>query len=251
MRIISGISLALLFAAGAIAQNRGGFVNPQPFVRGSFGNVVFPGGTSAFPGTQRSFGNVVFPGGSGPRLVVPFSVTDPTFLARPGSAGRLPRGSEGLLLGSRRRGSSAWLAPYAVPVYVGGFYDNPYLGDGEAPPPPQPGYGPQQPNIVVVYPPLQQPMVLSPNDDSGTASTGAPAPETQPAAEQPAVPESEHYLIAFKDRTIYAAVAFWVDGDTLHYFTAGNTHNQVSLSLVDRQLTQQLNREMGIDLRLP
>jgi hypothetical protein len=28
-------------------------------------------------------------------------------------------------------------------------------------------------------------------------------------------------------------------------------HNQVSISLVDRQLTEQLNRERNVDVRLP
>jgi len=46
-------------------------------------------------------------------------------------------------------------------------------------------------------------------------------------------------------------VAYWVDGDTLHYFLPGNTHNQVSLALVDRDLTQRLNRESGVEVHLP
>ena len=54
-------------------------------------------------------------------------------------------------------------------------------------------------------------------------------------SEQPVEPT--HYLIAFKDKSIYSAVAYWVDGDTIHYFTAGNTHNQASVSLIDRDLT--------------
>jgi hypothetical protein len=58
-------------------------------------------------------------------------------------------------------------------------------------------------------------------------------------------------LIALKDHTIYSAIAYWVDGSTLHYFTSGNTHNQVSLPLVDRDLTQRLNRESGLQLSLP
>jgi endonuclease YncB( thermonuclease family) len=95
-------------------------------------------------------------------------------------------------------------------------------------------------------------MVMSPYPDAaGVATAGPPAPEIQPAAGPPATPEPETYLIAFKDRTIYSAVAFWVDGDTLHYFTSGNMHNQASLSLVDKELTQRLNKELGIDLRLP
>ena len=75
-----------------------------------------------------------------------------------------------------------------------------------------------------------------------------------PAAPTPAEPEpaeSNRYLLAFKDHTIYSAVAYWVDGDTLHYFTTGNTHNQASISLIDRELTERLNRELGIDFKLP
>jgi endonuclease YncB( thermonuclease family) len=63
--------------------------------------------------------------------------------------------------------------------------------------------------------------------------------------------EPSHYLIAFKDHSVYSAVAYWVDGDTLHYFTSGNTHNQVSVSLVDRDLTERLNKESGLELKLP
>ncbi|MBZ5579708.1 MAG: hypothetical protein LAP40_24395 [Acidobacteriia bacterium] len=235
MKVAVGFGAAVLLAAIAGAQNRGGVINPQPFVQGSFGNIVFPGGTSTMPGIQRTFGNAVFPGGGGPRLVVPFSANDPTLRARPGVVG--PGGLRGLS-GSRRRNGA--LVPYALPVFVGGFYDNPYLPDPAAP---------QQPNIVVIYPPAQQPVILN----SAAASDFAPAeaPVTRPAEAEPASPEPEHYLIAFKDRTIYAAVAYWVDGDTLHYFTAGNTHNQVSLSLVDKALTERLNQESGTDLRLP
>jgi len=158
MKIVRGIGLVLLFAAAVGAQPRGGLVSPQPFVAGSFGNVLFPGGSSALPGIQRGFGNVVFPGGAGPGLVFPFSATDPAFLARPGVAGA--RFGRGFGNGFGRRGGNVVLAPYPVPVYVGGFYDNPYLGaDGQ----PQQVAPPQaQPNIVVVYPPLQQPMVLRP-----------------------------------------------------------------------------------------
>lgn len=248
MKIVRGIGLVFLFAAAIGAQQRGGLVSPQPFVAGSFGNVLFPGGSSALPGIQRGFGNVVFPGGAGPRLVVPFSATDPRFLGRPGVAGA--RFGRGFGDGFGRRGVNVVLAPYPVPVYVGGFYDNPYLGaDGQ---PQQVAPQQPQPNITVVYPPLQQPMVMSPYPDAaGVAAAGPPAPEIQPAAGPPAAPEPETYLIAFKDRTIYSAVAFWVDGDTLHYFTSGNMHNQASLSLVDKELTQRLNKELGIDLRLP
>src|SRR5579872_1130980 len=161
MKALGGAVLAILLVTGVWGQNRGGFVNPQPFVQGTFGNAVFPGGTSAIPGVTRTFGNAVFPSGAGfPRLIVPGAVTDPTFLARPGAAGSgfgRPVGR----VGGGRRGNNAVVLPYAVPVYVGGFYDNPYVGDGAAPPP-----QPQQPNVIVVYPPMQQPLVYNPSADN-------------------------------------------------------------------------------------
>jgi hypothetical protein len=60
-----------------------------------------------------------------------------------------------------------------------------------------------------------------------------------------------HYYIALKDHHIYLAVAYWVEKDTLHYFLPGNTHNQVSLALVDHDLTRRLNRESGTEVTLP
>ena len=75
-------------------------------------------------------------------------------------------------------------------------------------------------------------------------------PRNQTVQEEPPA-EQEHYLIAFKDRSIYSAIAYWVDGDTLHYFTAGNTHNQASVSLVDRELTKKLNGDSGREIKLP
>ena len=66
-----------------------------------------------------------------------------------------------------------------------------------------------------------------------------------------AAPESPMYLVALKDHTIYATPAYWIEGDTLHYVTGQNMHNQVSLDLVDRELTSRLNRERSVDFRLP
>ena len=42
-----------------------------------------------------------------------------------------------------------------------------------------------------------------------------------------------------------------MDGDTIHYFTAGNKHNQASVSLIDRELTGRLNRPSGLEVTLP
>lgn len=245
MKALAGCVFVLLLSIAGWAQPRGGIVNPQPFVQGSFGNVIFPGGTAALPGVHRTLGNAVFPSGAGfPNLVVPGSVTDPTYLSR--RFGRQTNGPFGQYgqFGSRR--NNALLMPYAYPVYVGGFYDNPYVGgdpSAAVPPPSQ-----QAPNITVIYPPMQQPVTVAPPPED---LASAPSDNSQTASSEPAPSAAQQYLIAFKDHTIYSAVAFWVDGDTLHYFTSGNTHNQVSLSLIDKALTERLNRESGIDMHLP
>jgi hypothetical protein len=242
MRIFGGLGLTFLLSAVAFGQGYHSFFSPQPTLQGGFGNVVYPGGTSATnPAIQRSYGNVVYPGGGGPRLNVPLSNQGPAPLLPTFGVANL-----GPSVG-QRRSSRRSSAIYAVPVYVGGYggyyggsygsnYDNPYPGDATAGAP-----GPQQPNVIVVYP--QGP------PDRSQAFAPPQQPYEEPAAADAV--EAPHYLIAFKDHTIYSAIAYWVDGDTLHYFTSGNTHNQVSLSLVDRDLTERLNRESGSDLRLP
>jgi hypothetical protein len=231
MRTLVGFGISLLLASGLFAQFRRG-LSQSPF-----GNVVFPGGIA-------SSGNVVFPGGGGPQFVVPGSITDPTFgmrlagtVAGSGFRGR-PSG-----YGTRRTGT---VVMYGYPVYVGGYVDNAYPAEAA----PQQ----QQPNITVIYPPQPAPVIINrygSDDAQNSSATTTPAAERQPVEEPPSTNEPSHYLIAFKDHTVYSAVAYWVDGDTLHYFTSGNTHNQVSLSLIDRDLTQRLNKESGLEVELP
>ena len=258
MRTLIGFCVAVLLAVSLplSAQNGGAFINATPAIRGSFGNVLFPGGTSATtPGTVRSFGNVVFPGGGGPQPNA-LPVRTGGFVGRPGGVGRGFGGRGfgggfGRGFGGSNR-ATVVAVPYAVPVYGGGFYDNPYLpADGGVPQ--------EQPNVTVVYPPQPAPVIInqfgpSPDQSASEPATAVYQPQEQaPGQGQQAAGTSEptRYLIAFKDHTIYSAVAYWVDGDTLHYFTSPSTHNQVSLSLVDKPLTERLNKESGIDMRLP
>jgi hypothetical protein len=231
MKLVAVIGATLIFAVGGFAQ--------RPRVVGTpsgFGNILFPG-TGGVPAATT--GRV--------QARLPFSITDTTFgqrLAGTVSGSRPYRGGNG-------GGRGVVYMPYAYPVYVGtGYgYDQPQ----------------QQPNVVVVYPQQQQqapvvinqqfaqpPMQMAPQEQSSASEIKlyqAPSRNTQETLASD--PGASGYLFAFKDNSIYSAVAYWVDGDTLHYFTNGNTHNQVSLSLVDRTLTERLNRERGVDLRLP
>ena len=60
------------------------------------------------------------------------------------------------------------------------------------------------------------------------------------------------YLIAFKDGTIRAAVAYWASGRTLHFVTReDNEEHTAPLENVDRDLSRQLNRERRVPFWLP
>lgn len=215
MRTLGGLCLALVFTGGLFAQNRGG---AQPFMSGAPANVLFPAGTPANnPFITRAPSNVVYPGGGGPHLVVP------------GTTPRVPRSSVG-----------ATPYVYAYPIYVPSY-------DPSSVAPPDSGAPAQSsPNVIVIYPPQAAP--VAPVETARPHMQVYQQDASQPAQDTPA---SDRYLFAFKDHSIYSAVAYWVDGDTLHYFTNGNTHNQASLSLLDRDLTERLNKESGMELKLP
>jgi len=239
MKALGGFGIALLTVSGLVAQNRSGFVN-QPVVR-SYGSVVFPGGTSAMPGVQRTFGSVVFPGGGCAQIGVPA----PNSVFAPRGNGAQPFGRPASIPGQQHRGGAA---VYAYPVYVGGYGypDNSYLAE-----PTQQA----SPSVTIIMPPQPPPVIINTQPAAAQPVSIYPPQAVQPPVEEPqaqaALSEPLHYLIAFKDHTIYSAIAYWVEGDTLHYFTSGNTHNQVSVSLIDRELTNRLNKDAGVEIKLP
>jgi hypothetical protein len=237
MKALGIFAIVLLMSTALFAQNRGGLANSGSSVR-TGSSVGFPASAPA-PQGVRSVPSVVFPATIVPQTVVPNPVTSLGFNQRL-SVGR-----------SAARGTvrpGAFL--YAYPVYVGGgYYDNSYSGQ-----PAPASQGQDQPNVIVVYPPPQAPVIINQSSDSPYATRVQPQsiyPMQPPPARAEETPEATHYLIAFKDHSIYSAVAYWVDGDTLHYFTTGSTHNQASVSLVDRELTDRLNRESGLEVKLP
>ena len=50
---------------------------------------------------------------------------------------------------------------------------------------------------------------------------------------------------------IYAAKAYWVEDRTLNYITVQGSQNSASLDLVDRELSQRLNRNRSVAFGLP
>lgn len=213
MRALGGLCIALLCTVGLYAQQRSGGVG------------IRSGGAGSHPASHASRG--------------------------PDSFYHYP--------GRPAYGYPVYIYPY-VGAYAPFGYDYSGYSYGYG------GYGDQsaavqqQPNTTVVYPPQSAPAnpviinVGSPGQNGPPSSSAPPessyrGPEQQPQ-EEPAA-EATHYLIALKDHTIYSAVAYWVDGSTLHYFTTGNTHNQISVSLVDRELTERLNKGTGLEVKLP
>jgi hypothetical protein len=151
----------------------------------------------------------------------------------------------------RQRTGAIVYVPYAVGGYYGGYY---YGDQGGQAPANYPQQQPMGPQVIInqnFAPDVARPVVREYVPDAG-GGIRIYGPQSQgndnPA---PVAEESPTFLIAFKDHTIYAALAYWVEGDTLHYVTNQNTHNQVSLDLVDRELSDRLNRERQVDFRLP
>jgi hypothetical protein len=58
------------------------------------------------------------------------------------------------------------------------------------------------------------------------------------------------YLIAFQDRTIQAAEAYWVENGILHYITLQHEQKQIPVTSVDRELSERLNRERRVTFNL-
>lgn len=203
---------------------------------GGFGSIVFPALGRA-PAGVNPWGNVVTP-------------ARPQGAAAAGynsGVGYGARPATGTGYGHRRAAGSGI---YAYPVFIGGYgagYG--YADPGTAPVQPQdqpPAQAPATPPVVI-----NQYFSTPPGDAAAPADASNFHYYQAPANDTAAPPSDSYYLIAFKDHSVYSAVAYYTEGDTLHYFTAGNVHNQASLSLVDRQLTDQLNRAHNIELRLP
>jgi hypothetical protein len=230
-----GVALLVLLAGAPVSVLWGQYGSV-----GGYGNVVFPGLGHA-PAGPNPFGNVVFPATPGPGYNAFRSVTNTGFA---GSLGGVVSGLSPYTGGHRRARSSG---VFSYPAYVGGYGYAPASDDS----------GQQQPesNVTVVNPPAGPAVAGGAPQEAQRVDADAEsdfhfyqAPSAEPSNTPPV--DDSYYLIAFKDHTIYSAVAYYVDGDTLHYFTAGNVHNQVSVALVDSQLTEQLNQQRGVEMHL-
>jgi len=227
-------ALLLLVAATAWAQRA---ADPT-----GFGRVSNPGAVVGTTG-GAGFGRLIYPGTG-----APVAVRNPRLPGSPLVAAPVPQvahGSHGI----------AVAVPY--PVFYGGNYY-----DYDAPSAPMAGYSQYQGSG---YDQMTQPPVVIINQyfRPDTANpvlrdySNAPLPEPAPQAGNPgdsAVNTSDQqvmFLIAMKDHTIYPAIAYWVEGDTLNYITVQGVKNSVTLDLVDRDFSKQINKDRKVEFGLP
>lgn len=59
------------------------------------------------------------------------------------------------------------------------------------------------------------------------------------------------FLLALKDGTLRQSVAFWAEGDKLHYVQPDHKQDSITLANLDRESTKRFNSERGIDIKLP
>jgi hypothetical protein len=209
---------ALVFASPALFAQQSNATSPT-----GFGRILFPGGTPPSAG----FGRIIYPGTGAPA-----AVSSPAASPLPAPAPAHPaHGGSGLI-------------PY--PVYFSGGNYLQYT-------PPQ---APLASNYVSNSQVPDAPVVIV---NQYFRPDGQPEEQTQapvPVRETPRVTAENQdtdiiFLIAMKDHMIYAAKAYWVEDSTLNYITVQGSQNSASLDLVDRELSQRLNRNRSVVFGLP
>ena len=237
MKKLAPLALGLLLATGAFAQ-RGG-------MRGGFGGGRIGGGGGHIGGGGFRGGIVAGGGGFHGGFVSHgggFGFHSGVFSSNPFVFNR----------GFGFRSGFGFGFGWGLPVYAGGYWDPFYSGYGY-------GYGypyAPGPNVTVIGAPYAEP--APPVVVQAYAPPPPPAP-AHPSVREYGTPEpvpqnetrSQLYLLAFKDGTIRAAVAYWVDGDTLHYVDPNHKQREAPLASIDREFSRQLNRERRVTFRLP
>lgn len=148
-----------------------------------------------------------------------------------------------------RKKAAAPTVGFTPIFYVPNYYDTAYSSADTT-----------QGNYLQTPPPTsQQPIIINqyfgsrgPDDRAGDDDRQpAPPPDDVSNPGDPIGLPQNYYLIAYRDHTVYPALAYWVEGDTLHYVTTQNTHNQASLALIDLDQTTKLNADRAIPFAIP
>jgi hypothetical protein len=207
----------------------------------SLSNAALGQGHSIQYSPPGGYGNVPFPGPGRVSSMPPGGITGPHFPQLPTP----PRRSTGPQ-------PSLVIVPWPV-------YDSSYIADhlgndqqedlgqssvtGSSPAPP----------VLINQSLGPTPEFLQPgtpnSKDGAQAFVNAQCKEIRPKTADEGRPTI--YLLAFKDHRIVQAFGYWMEVGTLHYVSVEYGLNQVSLNLIDRDLSQRLNGERGTAFNLP
>ena len=187
-----------------------------------------------------------------------------------GSSPQAPRGNPSGRTGGRRSfGGGTLVVPYPVytdPFYSGYTVHNPAPGEydpsfgGYTPYPNASGYPAQQQSPTVVINQNFQPNTVRPQfrdysnvqlPEPGVTVAPPPAADASKGSAALADDQPTIFLIAMQDQSVLATIAYWVQGDTLNYITPKGDPGHVSLALVDRSFSKQLNAERNVPFKLP
>jgi len=228
MKSLLAVGLVAVFSACALAQHQQRGAGAPPLLGPSY-----PGVGGALP--------IV---GGAVTVVNPFSGSVPFGQRLAGTISGFPPYT-GAASGSGRRRRQGYVGFGGYPMFyptfgpLGTSYDQPAYDQPAGPPD-------QTANPPVVINQNFGPASQSGEERPTIQSYSAPsAPRPEPSEDQPL------FFIGLTDDSVYTAVAYWVEGGTLNYITPQGRHNQVSLSLIDRETTARLNRGSKFQLHLP
>lgn len=222
-----GVSL-LLVSIPAVAQRRSGSPAPSPITIHQAAPPIAVRSGGALGGSFASIGISRPLGGIAPSNAV------------------LPQKRRNERLGYRYVGPV-----YYVPNAFDSFYPSYSYSTFDTPANPALYYTP----TIAPQGQPQQPVIINQYFGSRTTSTSSEdgVTSTATAESKPGDPigtPQNYYLIAYKNHSVYSALAYWVEGDTLHYVTTQNTHNQASLALIDLDQTTKLNAGNSVPFAL-
>lgn len=248
----------LLLLAGALyADHRGGF---DGGFRGGFGGGGFRGGFAGggrfhggFAGGGR-FGHVggpgIFPGGRFGHVARPgffpgghFGGTFPgTRLGIHGGFGGFDFG-----FGYQSAASPFWGTMYA-PVYPYA----PLLTTPAIYTDPNPYYAPAPAVTIITVPAVSEPQygTIVINEGRAPREWDRYSEQREPARAEEAPRGPLIYLLATRQGPIWAAVAYWVEGETLHFVTPQHERKSILLGDLDREMSERLNRERRVEFTL-
>lgn len=263
-------SLALLFLGTSLLfaqrgqRGPGGGMPPgaRPGPAPAPPTIRYPAPAARQSFSTGGYGNVVFPGTGGPPPVG--SIVDPGFGSRLSATvqGR-PYGYGYSRPAPHGGGGRQVVIPYAYPVVIGGF-DSYY--NQSAMPPAEPAY--TAPTVVInqtYTPDVLHPSVREYSEGALPESTmktidgirpavpeppPAPAVGPMPTGNPAAEAKATIYLIAYRDGSVYQALGYWYEGETLNYVTPRGNINRATMDLIDRETSEKLNQERGVEFSL-